>query len=340
MDRLAETAANAVKWGLLYTLVKGSVRRPLVRTIVAACALAGVTRCGGHSPIAATPTLAIFCPANVSVQPVIGASTVQVTFNDPTTTGGKPPVTSSCTARSGDSFTPGNYQINCSAVDVQAHTAACTFSVDVAPAPVPQLAVTKFLGFGDSETEGKISQSPFLLLPNSYTLKLASMLQARYTSQTIVVANDGQGGESAADPATLLRFDTALTREKPNVVLLMDGANDLESGDAGVDPAINALGTMAAHATGKGISVFLATIPPEKPSRSGAASVTSLNAKIVTLAVNRQLTLVDVYAAFNGDLSLIGADGLHPTDAGYQVVAQAFYDRIVAKFEQPLSLTR
>ena len=47
------------------------------------------------------------------------------------------------------------------------------------------------------------------------------------------------------------------------------------------------------------------------------------------------LVLVDVNAAFGGDLSLIGADGLHATDAGYQVIAQAFFDRIVARFELP-----
>jgi lysophospholipase L1-like esterase len=161
------------------------------------------------------------------------------------------------------------------------------------------------------------------------------MLQTRYSAQTIVVANDGVGGQEAADPATLRRFDDALGREKPEVVLLLDGANDLDKhGDAGVDPALGALDAMAAHATGKGIAVFLATLPPEKSCAGGSGSITSLNGKIATLAANRQLTLVDVYAAFNGDLGLVGSDCLHPTDAGYQVVAQAFYDKIVAKLEQ------
>ena len=63
--------------------------------------------------------------------------------------------------------------------------------------------------------------------------------------------------------------------------------------------------------------------------------MSSLNAKIVSLAASRQLVLVDVNAAFHGDLTLIGPDGLHATDAGYQVIAQAFYDRIVARLELP-----
>ncbi len=275
------------------------------------------------------------CPANVTVQPPAGATTAQVSFADPTTTGGKPPMTTTCSAKSGDAFTPGTYQINCSVVDAQSHSASCSFNVDVEP-PAPMLTVTKFLGFGDSETEGKVGQSPSLLFPTSYTIKLEGMLRARYTAQTVVVANDGQGGQEAEDPATLRRFDDALARENPEVVLLMDGANDLDKhGDGGVDPAVNALETMASRATGKGIPVFLASIPPEKPCSGGAASVPSLNAKIARLAATRRLTFVDVYAAFNGDLGLVGADCLHPTDAGYQVIAQAFYDKIVAKLEQP-----
>jgi lysophospholipase L1-like esterase len=312
--------------------VKGSVRRPLVLTVGAACALLGVARCGGH-PNAPTPTLAIFCPGNVNVQPPTGTSTAQVTFADPTTAGGKPPMTTTCSAKSGDTFPPGDHQINCSVVDSQSHSASCTFDVDVA-APIPQLSVTKFLGFGDSETEGKVGQSPSQLFPTSYTIKLQSMLQARYSAQTVVVANDGQGGQEAADPQTLRRFEDALARENPQVVLLMDGANDLDKkGDDGVDPVVNALDTMVGRASARGISVFLATIPPEKPCSAGSGSVSSLNNKIAALAGRRQLTLVDVYAAFNGDLGLIGSDCLHPTDAGYQVIAQAFYDKIVAKLE-------
>ena len=86
--------------------------------------------------------------------------------------------------------------------------------------------------------------------------------------------------------------------------------------------------------------MFLATLPPANPSGprgGGAPYVPDLNSRIVTLATARGWNLVDVNAAFNGDLSLIGADGLHATDAGYQVIAQAFYDRIVAKLELPLS---
>jgi len=119
------------------------------------------------------------CPASFTVQAPVGQPTAQITFADPTANGGKPPMTTTCSAKSGDSFAPGNYQINCSVVDAQAHSASCTFTVDVEP-PIPTLTVTKFLGFGDSQTEGKVGQAPSDVFAPAYTIKLEHMLQARY----------------------------------------------------------------------------------------------------------------------------------------------------------------
>jgi lysophospholipase L1-like esterase len=36
-------------------------------------------------------------------------------------------------------------------------------------------------------------------------------------------------------------------------------------------------------------------------------------------------------------LSLIGEDGLHPTEQGYQKLAEIFFDAIKAKYEAPAS---
>jgi lysophospholipase L1-like esterase len=120
--------------------------------------------------------------------------------------------------------------------------------------------------------------------------------------------------------------------------MIMDGANDLYGLQRdGIGPAVSAIATLGAHASGRGVQVFLATLPPMDPARpkgAGAAAVAPFNAQLASLAAARNWTLVDVNAAFKGDLSLIGADGLHPTDAGYQVIAQAFYDTIVAKYER------
>ena len=236
----------------------------------------------------------------------------------------------------GSSFGVGTTPVTCAISDAALQSVACTFSVIIAPPPPPpKLSLTTFMAFGDSLTEGKVAAVPDLIFLTSYTIKVGAMLQSRYRAQNIVVANEGDGGKMAVQD--LARFDLALNADKPQAVLLMEGANDLVNfGDAGVDPAIAALGTMASHATARGLPVFLATLPPENPAgRNGIAAgvVSSLNAKIASLATRQQLILVDVNAAFHGDLTLIGADGLHPTDGGHEVIAQAFYDRIVARLE-------
>ncbi len=292
--------------------------------------------CGSKTPISPSPTpaLAITCPANASARADVGAAGAAVTFSPPTATGGKAPLTTTCTPQSGTTFPVGSTTVSCTASDTAGQSAQCTFSVVVNPGPVPRLAYTKYLGFGDSQTEGKISK-PQELMPNSYTLKLQPMLQARYTAQTIVVADDGLGGQAVEDPGTYDRFRQALFRETPEVVLIMDGANDLIDDTPDIPATIDAMRDLGVYATSKGVQVFLATLPPMNPAtRPAAPLVAPYNAQLVSLAASKNWTLVDVNAAFHGDLSLIGADGLHPTDAGYQVIAQAFYEKIAAKYDQ------
>jgi lysophospholipase L1-like esterase len=38
--------------------------------------------------------------------------------------------------------------------------------------------------------------------------------------------------------------------------------------------------------------------------------------------------IVDIYSAFGNDRSMMGGDGLHPSTAGYQRMAQVFHQRI------------
>ncbi len=54
------------------------------------------------------------------------------------------------------------------------------------------------------------------------------------------------------------------------------------------------------------------------------------------MAAAEGVSLVDVYRAFNGDVTtLVDFDGLHPTAAGYRVIADAFFKVI----QQTLDVT-
>jgi lysophospholipase L1-like esterase len=304
--------------------------------------LAAAAACG-HAPTAPPPALSITCPLDVSTQATTGQTAVPISFPSPAVTGGKQPVTTTCTPASGASFAIGDTHVSCSASDAAQQSATCSFVITVQPPPAPpKLSLTRFMAFGDSMTEGKIGFAyPTLVFPTSYTLKLEALLETRYSDQapSIVVIDEGLGGERAVDAVSSGRFAQALSADQPQVLLLMDGSNDLlDSGAAAIPDIVKALDAMGSRAAGRGVTVFLATLPPENPQgRNGtaAAAVAPLNAQIASLATSRQWTLVDVYAAFKGDLGLIGSDGLHPTDAGYDVIAQAFFERITAKLEVP-----
>jgi lysophospholipase L1-like esterase len=45
------------------------------------------------------------------------------------------------------------------------------------------------------------------------------------------------------------------------------------------------------------------------------------------------VTLVDIYQGFNGDLSLLGPDGLHPAAEGYAKIADLFFAAIKQTLE-------
>jgi lysophospholipase L1-like esterase len=314
------------------------LRSPGARVGICLAVLILLERCSGTTPTAPPPPpISVICPTNLSAQVSQGQTTVTVVYSPPGVSGGKAPVTTSCTPASGTSFSIGTTPVSCTVSDAALQSVGCTFSVSVAAAPVPRLSATSFMAFGDSLTEGKTTLLPDMVFETSYTLKLQAQLQARYTSQSVVVVNEGLGGENAIDGVN--RFHNQLLNDKPQVVLLMEGANDLlQFGATGIAGVITAVDRMGIDATGRGAQVFLATLPPADPRKvrgSGGTFVPALNAQLTSLATARQWTLVDVNAAFKGDLTLLGPDGLHPTDAGHQVIAKAFYDRIVARLELP-----
>jgi lysophospholipase L1-like esterase len=95
---------------------------------------------------------------------------------------------------------------------------------------------------------------------------------------------------------------------------------------------------MVRDAQARRVRVFLATLTPQReggPKAGGAELVPALNDEIRQIAVEENATFVDVYAAFGGDLSLLSADGLHPTEDGFERMAEAFFEVIRRSLEVP-----
>jgi lysophospholipase L1-like esterase len=310
------------------------LRRGLV---VASCLLLGTCK----SPTTPTPPppppeLTVSCPANQSALSHFNQP-VKVSWPDPTSAGGIAPVIYICAPPSGSEFTAGNSAVQCTALDAYNRRAICTFEVSVVRPP--QLQVTRFVAFGDSLTEGKMSlaSSPMVLFtfPEAYPSKLQGMLTARYTDQTFTVVDEGLGGEKTAEG--VLRLPGVLAANHPEVLLLQEGANDLIAGLGAIPRIISSLETMIRMAQGQGIRVYLANQPPQRAGglrAGGAAYVVPLNQQLVGLAQRDGVPLVDVYTALNAALDAnIGWDGLHPTAQGYEVMAQAFFDSIRTTLE-------
>ena len=295
------------------------------------------------------PALSISCPANITVGSTTGAG-VPVTFTMPTPSGGVVPIAVSCTRQPGSLVPIGPATVQCTATDAASASASCSFTVTVT-APIPQLSRTRFMAFGDSMTAGELATAaaagmadgvphfPFAVVPAvSYPTQLLSQLRARYTAQAgaLQVINSGAPGEWATDGVQ--RLPGVMSSQRPDAVLLLEGANELRTfGTPGAQQAWRAIDLMAKEIRGRGARAFLATLPPSRatgPKAIPNAQIQALNALIAITARGEGAVLVDLYAALAADIPrYIGVDGLHPTEAGYQKIAETFFAAIRAEFE-------
>ena len=312
-------------------------------------------RCGS-SPAAPTPPPVVVtdpprisCPSAITVASSAGTP-LSVAYGTATTTAGESPVQVACTPASQSTFPVGATTVTCTATDARQRSSSCTFQVTVT-AP-PRLSLTRFLAFGDSMTAGEIVSEglvPLLVDPAlAYPTDLQRLLTVRYGSQQAFVGNAGQPGETTAQG--VIRLATLIPGQY-HALLLMAGANDISGGDPlAVQPAATNVQRMVRAGKSAGLRVFLATLPPQNAaacrgsnafpgcvSRSGGADlVVGYNDALKLVAAQEAVSIVDPYQAFAGDVStLVDFDGLHPTAAGYQRIADTFFSVIKLALEIP-----
>lgn len=320
--------------------VGARVRVPRAAAVLAGLAL-GVGACSSPTTPTPPPTNAptLTCPVDLTGVSNDGSPLV-VSYVAPTAVGGTAPVSVACSPPSGSSFAPGVTPITCVATDSLSRSGTCGFAVRISVPP--KLQKTRFMAYGDSLTEGKVTfaATPWKLydFPGSYPSVLQALLIARYPSQTITMSKQGNGGMSSS--WGLANLAPLLISEQPTAVILWWGANDFYAGDpATIAPAVSNMDQMITMVKNTGATVFVATMTPEvQGARLGAGYplVVPYNDKLRALATTRNVTLVDLYAAVSTDVaSYVGPDGLHLTSAGYQKVADTFFERIRATLETP-----
>ena len=262
--------------------------------------------------------------------------------------GGRLPVATVCAPASSAKFPIGSTVVTCTATDAQSRTDACTFTVTVQPPP--RISMTRFVAFGDSMSDGVLG-----LLPSAvgdpgpavgYAYKLRALLVNRYTAQTFNVTDEGIGGETVIRRAPtqksvgVERLPGVLSRDLPEALLLLEGVNDLNGGDDATElETVNGLRSMVRLARGRGVMVFIATLLPQRRGAFRAYSpdaIVPTNNMIRSMAAAEGAVLVDLYPAFDGKTdTLLGPDGLHPNDAGYQTMADTFFTAIRGRLEAP-----
>jgi lysophospholipase L1-like esterase len=176
----------------------------------------------------------------------------------------------------------------------------------------------------------------------SYPLKLQALLASRYYVQPVVVVNEGLPGETADDGVD--RLSQALTTHAPEALLLMEGINDIHrpgNQAASVGPLVQSLRTMTRQARSRGVRVFLGTLLPEDRCGcrafdfvDGRDDIARANDQIRAMAAAEGAVLVDLHQAFAGQTAtLLTFDGLHPNAAGYEKMAETFFDAIRQQLE-------
>jgi lysophospholipase L1-like esterase len=324
----------------------------LAMRVVIAIALAGLVAACAKPPLSPSPqpqpqAPQITCPAPLTLTSGTGAA-ITATYGTATVIGGASPITTACLPASGSLFALGTTAVTCTATDAQQRTSACSFPVQIQSPP--RIRLTEFMAFGDSITAGddgldaRTSSLGWRLTPRvsvgnkAYPPVLALELASWYLAQQPHVVNAGFGGEFAAGADTLPRFQRMLTSANPQAVLLMEGSNDILDGDpAMITGAVNSLRAMIGVAAARSIPTYLATVPPMNPDgargRRGYATVPLLNSQIRTLAAELRVPLVEIFGAFNLDYSLLFADGLHPNERGYALIAETFFQSLKATLE-------
>lgn len=255
-------------------------------------------------------------------------------FDAPTPAGGREPYNVQCDPGSSSMFAIGETSVRCTATDADMARASCEFGVTVRVSRT--IAKTRFVAFGDSITQGAVSLAPLIMLgpPDTYPFKLEQMLLERYPSQSIVVVNEGIGGEDTRGGAR--RLPQVLQADNPEVLLLLEGINNLGASTA---TQVTALRTMITEAQSRGVGMIIATVMPVLPTwrqyqpGTTLSKIHALNTQIFALAAQYNLGLpVDLFAMFDAHPELIGSDGLHPTIEGQTRIAEAFRDEIVRRY--------
>jgi len=177
--------------------------------------------------------------------------------------------------------------------------------------PAPARNENRVVFFGNSITEGFAPRFPTLFPGKAYI---------------------GRGISGQTTPQLLVRFNQDVVALKPRVVVILAGTNDIagNTGPSTIEMIEDNLRSMAEVAKAHGIRVVMSSVLPvyDYPWRPGlepAPKIIALNAWMKDYARKNGAVYLDYHSAMSdsrgGMRDGLSSDGVHPTEAGYRVMA-------------------
>jgi lysophospholipase L1-like esterase len=189
--------------------------------------------------------------------------------------------------------------------------------------------ISKIVCIGSSITFGTGATKSWV---SRFDEKLADFIIGDYQ-----VINAGVSGNMNSE--MLARLPDLLTTHNPDMVVIEASINDSRK-DRSVTPDQTKIDVrkMIKLVKEKGAIPLLTTGTPIDPSlNTTSRDVTSwhkiiqMNARMKQLSNEEGVRLIDNFTAFNNDLSLLDADGVHPNDTGAQMMADTAYNTITGR---------
>lgn len=140
------------------------------------------------------------------------------------------------------------------------------------------------------------------------------------------VYNWGKSGEMTPDGVN--RISSVLSSRSADLILIMEGANDVTHGISSSTTATN-IGIMIDKSISRGVTPIVGTITPNsRPGGFDTVIRNHFNPKIVSQAANRGVKVADQYGALRPRWATLKYNDLHPNLAGYQIIAETWHRTI------------
>ena len=178
-------------------------------------------------------------------------------------------------------------------------------------------------------TPQESAENRVIFYGNSITDSWASLFPEMFPGKHYL----GRGISGQTTPQMLVRFPQDVIRLEPDVVVILAGTNDI-AGNTGPSTQTmieDNIVSMVDLALANSISVVLCSVLPVsdypwKPGLNPGPKIVELKAWMRQLAQNERLVYVDYHSEMvNDSLGLareLTYDGVHPNQAGYQVMAR------------------